>query len=83
MQWQVTGDQITVQMNAPTTGWVAVGFDPASMMAEANMIIGYVENGTLTIADDSGDPRLVYDGTVDARYTAAPPFLLARFASTG
>ena len=54
VQWRVNDDQITVQMSAPTTGWVAVGFDPARMMAEANMIIGYVENGTLTIADDYG-----------------------------
>lgn len=54
VQWQVNGDQLTVQMSAPTTGWIAVGFDPARMMAEANMIIGYVENGTVTIADDYG-----------------------------
>ena len=54
VQWRVEGENITVQMTAPTTGWVAVGFDPSRMMADANMIIGYVSNGELMIADDYG-----------------------------
>lgn len=54
LQWRIEGERITVQMTAPTTGWVAVGFDPSRMMKDANMIIGYVAEGELVIADDYG-----------------------------
>ncbi len=54
VQWRVDGDTLSVRMTAATTGWVAVGFDPTRMMADANMIIAYVENGELRIADDVG-----------------------------
>jgi len=55
-QWRVENDGTTlhVKLSAPTTGWVAVGFDPSVMMKDANFVIGYVENGTGYIRDDFG-----------------------------
>ncbi|HPF33332.1 MAG TPA: DOMON domain-containing protein, partial [Candidatus Sabulitectum sp.] len=43
LRWAtVEGNNLAVQLNGPTTGWVAVGFDPTQMMLNANIIIGYV-----------------------------------------
>ena len=56
IQWRVTENQtvLQVKLSAPTTGWVAVGFDPTVMMKDANFIIGYVQGGTGYIRDDFG-----------------------------
>lgn len=61
VQWRVDGDMLEVQMAANTTGWVSVGFDPSQMMADANMVIGYVENGEVVIADDYGTGATSHD----------------------
>lgn len=55
-QWRVENDGATlhVKIDAPTTGWVAVGFNPSVMMRDANFIIGYVTEGTGYIRDDFG-----------------------------
>lgn len=52
--WSVAGDQLAVKLSAPTTGWVAVGFNPSSKMKDANIIIGYVKDGKVKIEDDFG-----------------------------
>lgn len=55
LRWAtVSGGNLSVELNAPTTGWVAVGFDPSQMMKDANIIIGYVSSGTPSIRDDFG-----------------------------
>lgn len=43
-----------VKLSAPTTGWVAVGFAPSSMMKDADFIIGYVKDGEVEISDEFG-----------------------------
>jgi len=52
--WSVTGDTLAVKIAAPTTGWVGIGFNPSDMMKDANIIIGYVKDGQVTISDDFG-----------------------------
>lgn len=52
--WSIEGDHIAVKLSAPTTGWVAVGFNPSSKMKDANIIIGYVKKGKVKIVDDFG-----------------------------
>ena len=47
-------DSLLVKVSAPTAGWVAVGFDPAAAMQDANIIIGYVVNDTAYVRDDYG-----------------------------
>ncbi|MDA3948350.1 MAG: DOMON domain-containing protein [Spirochaeta sp.] len=61
LQWRITGDALEVQMSAQTTGWVSVGFDPSRQMADANIVIGYVADGTLVIADDYGVGPMNHD----------------------
>lgn len=52
--WSVEGANLAVRIAAPTTGWVAVGFNPTDMMKDANIVIGYVKNGKVEISDDFG-----------------------------
>jgi hypothetical protein len=54
LQWKVDGSDLDVILSAPTTGWVAVGFDPSSRMQGANIILGKVETGTPIVRDDFG-----------------------------
>lgn len=54
LQWKVEGEMLRATIAAPTTGWIAVGFDPTSMMKDANIIIGYVTDGKTSIRDDFG-----------------------------
>lgn len=51
-QWRIVAENIEVKILAPTTGWVAVGFDPVWNMFEANIIIGYVNFAGATIIED-------------------------------
>jgi hypothetical protein len=55
IEWATTGaNELSVELTAPTTGWVGVGFDPDSIMLGANFILGYVASGTPTLRDDYG-----------------------------
>jgi hypothetical protein len=55
LQWRTAGDYLYVNLMAPTTGWVAVGFDPVNAMQDADIIIGYVDSsGEVNIRDDYG-----------------------------
>ena len=61
VSYRVVGENLEVLLEAGTTGWIAVGFDPVMHMAGANMIIGYVEEGELFIADDYGTAAYGHD----------------------
>ncbi len=54
LQWKISGSFLEVVLSAPTDGWVAVGFDPTSLMKDANIIIGFVKDGTPVVRDDFG-----------------------------
>jgi hypothetical protein len=55
LQWRTDDDYLYVNLSAPTTGWMAVGFDPTNQMADADIIIGYVDGGgEVMIRDDFG-----------------------------
>lgn len=55
-EWQFEDSpaSLRLRLTAPTTGWVSVGFDPTSMMEDADLLVGYVEAGTAYIRDDFG-----------------------------
>ena len=38
VSWRVVGENLEVILEAPTTGWVAIGFDRDNRRAGANMI---------------------------------------------
>lgn len=55
LRWAtVSGGDLSVELKAPTTGWVSVGFAPTDMMLNANIIIGYVSSGTQAVQDNFG-----------------------------
>ena len=69
---EMVDDHLEISVTAPTTGWVAVGFEPTAMMRDANLIVGYVDaGGTLHIRDDYGtgatshEPDVELGGTSD------------------
>ena len=53
-QWKIDGENIDIILSAPTTGWIAVGFDPSRMMKDADILIGYVKNNEVFMRDDFG-----------------------------
>ncbi len=55
LEWQVDGDMLNLKLSAPTEGWIAVGFDPSKAMKDANILIGYFENGSATVSDQFGN----------------------------
>jgi len=54
LSWQPDSGFLRVRVSAPTTGWVAVGFNTLPQMLGANLIIGYVHGDTVRIEDDFG-----------------------------
>ncbi|MCF7793298.1 MAG: hypothetical protein K9N09_05920 [Candidatus Cloacimonetes bacterium] len=63
-KWKVVGDSLRCMLLAPTTGWLAVGFDPTDDMQNANFIIGYVNNGTTYVRDDFGVSETMHSADV-------------------
>ena len=61
MQWQIDGENLNVQVAAPTTGWIAVGFDPENKMGGANILIGYVVDGEAHLRDDFGSGQVKHE----------------------
>ena len=54
VHWQNDATTLYVALVAPGVGWLAIGFDPVNKMEGANIIIGYVSGGVLTIDDQYG-----------------------------
>lgn len=48
---RIDGDTVRLALKAKTNGFVAIGFDPAQRMNEADIIIGYVKDGKAFVAD--------------------------------
>ena len=53
--WSIEGNNLTIKLSAPTTGWVGIGFHPTDMMKDANIIIGFVKDGKVEISDEFGN----------------------------
>lgn len=47
-------DSLEISISAPTTGWVSVGFEPSRVMKDADIYIGYVQDGEVLLRDDFG-----------------------------
>ena len=52
--YKVDGANLCARVTYPTKGWVAVGFNPTSMMKGANMIMGALVNGKTVSSDEYG-----------------------------
>jgi hypothetical protein len=55
LAWLPDGANLQVEVTAPSTGWVAAGFDPTTGMQDANIIIGYQIDTLTVIRDDWGN----------------------------
>lgn len=51
LYWRNDGEDFQAAMAADVTGWVAVGFEPTSRMRDADIVFGWVEDGTPRIVD--------------------------------
>jgi len=52
--WKFIADRIEVELQADTTGYVSVGFNPDGAMNNANLILVYVKDGQTFFSDDYG-----------------------------
>ena len=51
IRWASDEEYVYIGMKAKTTGWVAVGIQPDSMMRDADMVFGFVKDGKATVYD--------------------------------
>ncbi|MCG8567908.1 MAG: DOMON domain-containing protein [Desulfobacterales bacterium] len=49
--WTLKEDKIHFKLSAKTTGWVAIGIDPETVMQGGHIIIGAVKKGKVKIQD--------------------------------
>ncbi|MDT4762120.1 DOMON domain-containing protein [Sphaerochaeta sp. PS] len=52
--WAFKDEEIEFTMTAPTTGWMALGFNPTRRMKDADYILAFVENGQVYLSDEFG-----------------------------
>ena len=65
LRYKVVNDQdLECILTANSTGWIAVGFNPSNQMKDANIIIGYVEDGVGHIRDDWGTGNVSHEADV-------------------
>lgn len=51
LSWTISGDTVWFGIQATTTGWVALGIDPETVMKGADMVFGWVGGGIATVLD--------------------------------
>ncbi|MHB9034865.1 MAG: DOMON domain-containing protein, partial [Anaerolineae bacterium] len=54
VSWFNDSSYLYIALQARTTGWLSIGFDPDRTHLGANIIIGAVANGSLTLLDSYG-----------------------------
>lgn len=65
-QWRIDDeDMLHVKVSAPTTGWIAVGFNPSKMMADADYIMGYIKDGKAYFSDEYGNGNTSHKPDID------------------
>ena len=48
---RIDDDKVRMALKAKTNGYVAIGFEPAQRMQDADIILGFVKDGKATVAD--------------------------------
>ena len=70
LQYKVDGEHLLCILSGATTGWIALGIAPSSMMKDANFIIGYVKDGQGFIRDDYGTEHTDHASDLSLRGTS-------------
>jgi hypothetical protein len=52
LHWRVEGEEVAFGVSADTAGWVSVGFEPARLMRDADMIVGWIGEGGEAVVED-------------------------------
>ncbi|MCX7881644.1 MAG: DOMON domain-containing protein [Brevinematales bacterium] len=52
LQWEVVSNEVVFALEAPTTGWVSLGWGATAKMKDADYLIGYVTNGNRGVIED-------------------------------
>jgi hypothetical protein len=52
--YKIDGLNLKGSVSYPTTGWVAIGFNPKMIMENAHMIMGTVVNGKAVVSEEFG-----------------------------
>jgi len=70
MDWEIKDGNITVEVKGKSTGWVGWGLSPTGDMEGADLMIGWVRNGTVHVYDfhATANTRPILD--TDQDYTA-------------
>lgn len=55
--WNLNETTLDIKISAKTTGWVGIGFNPETSMLGANIILGYVKDGKVSIEDHYGTQK--------------------------
>ena len=50
--WNIDEQYIYIAMKAKTTGWVAMALSSGPAMKDADMVMGFVQDGTVTVIDE-------------------------------
>ena len=53
--YTIEGKNLSATVSYPAIGWIAVGFNPKTVMKGANFIIGSVDSGKAVVSDEFGD----------------------------
>lgn len=49
--WKNDAQYLYMAMKAKTLGWIAVGFEPTDWMKDADIVLGYANDGNVTVQD--------------------------------
>jgi len=52
LSYEVVSNEVVFTLEAPTTGWVAIGWGATVRMKDADFLIGYVTNGSVGVVED-------------------------------
>lgn len=51
VSWEIDGENLRVAMSAPTTGWVAIGFNTSDQLTGTNLLMGCVIDEKALLSD--------------------------------
>lgn len=51
VKWKIEKEHIHFEMEAPTDGWVAIGFNETSALAGTYLLMGRIRNGTAEVVE--------------------------------
>jgi len=52
VSWRNDPEYLYMALNGTAKGWVSIGFDPSEWMKDADMIMGFVQDGSVRVLDE-------------------------------